>query len=124
MTKAARSLRKNACTTAILIDELDTGGFNSSVFPWLELDDQSLAVMQVHRLSTPEFSALRKSKSGRSHLFAEPDAGGLQSASAMGLVEQGNWVRFAKTPRPALCASALPASEGAHLVHHRSRRRT
>jgi hypothetical protein len=40
MTKAAQSPRKNACTTAILIDELDTGGFNSSVFPWFELDDQ------------------------------------------------------------------------------------
>jgi hypothetical protein len=58
MRKAARSLRKNACPTAILIDELDTGGFNSSVFPWLELDDQSVAVMQAHHGSTPEFSDL------------------------------------------------------------------
>ena len=41
---------------------------------------------------------------------------------AVGLVEQRNWVRFAKTSRPALSASALPASEGARLVHHRSRR--
>jgi hypothetical protein len=48
----------NAWTTAILIDELDTGGFNSGVFPWLELDDQFVAVTQAHRGSTPEFSAL------------------------------------------------------------------
>jgi hypothetical protein len=36
------------------------------------------------------------------------------------LVEQRNWVRFAKASRPAFSASALPASEGARLVRRRS----
>jgi hypothetical protein len=43
----------DAWTTAILADEFDTGGFNSGVFPRLELDDQFVAVTQAYRGSTP-----------------------------------------------------------------------
>jgi hypothetical protein len=35
---------------------------------------------------------------------------------------QKDWVRFAKNGPPVLTASALAASEGGHLVRHRSRR--
>jgi len=45
-----------------------------------------------------------------------------QAVEAPHRSQQENWVRFAKTSRPALSASALPASEGERLVHHRSRR--
>jgi len=39
----------HARPAAVLVDELDTGGSNSSVLAWLELDDQFVAVMQARR---------------------------------------------------------------------------
>jgi hypothetical protein len=110
MTKAARSPRKNACTSAILIDELDTGGLNSSVFPGLELDDQFVAVMLAHGGSTPEFLALRKSKSGRSYLFVSQKRRGRLSA-----------LRLCRLPKPHTWSATVLVDELPIYDCHRSR---
>jgi hypothetical protein len=56
-------------------------------------------------------------------LLDEFDAGGIRGGFQRRFTRRrDDWVRFANKSSLALIASALPASEGTRLVHHRSRR--
>jgi hypothetical protein len=80
------ALNSNTRSASALVDEIHARG-----------------VLGPHRSS-------RKSKSGRSHLFAEPDAPRTPVPfRSWGLVERRNWLRFAKTsPVSALQLWRLP----------------